>query len=271
MAAETKYLAKTSLASVTEANSNLDGSNPIPVIFTAGSTNGSLVKSVNIKATVTTTEGMIRLFVNNGGGNKRLIAEIEVPPITQSSIDATFERHLQLDLNLVAGGILYATTENTQTFHFIVEAFDWSYNPSEVRLDSTEYTAKTGLARINSANTSLTGTGTLNTDIWTVVTAGTSGSGWYGCRINSITVKAMQSTTKGMVRLFVYDGSSVTKILCEIPIPAVTYSTKRKTFEHTVYFPDGLTIAPSYAIRATTQNSELFTVIANAEDYTYAS
>lgn len=265
MAAETQLTANTGMVTIATANSTLDGSGNLGTVLTAAA-NGTTVKSVKIKARgSTTSQGMIRLFISTGG-NGALFAEIEVPVITQSSIDSCFERHLELDLYLKSGYVLKASTQIADTFNIIAEGLNIAYNPSQVRTDTTKFTANTGIVNISTANSNLDGTGIVGT----VLTAGTTANGFKGCRINSITVKAMQNTTKGMVRLFIQDTSGTKKLLTEIPVPYVTFSSKEQSFANTIYF-DPLNIAPGYSILASTQNGESFFVTADAEDWNYVS
>ncbi len=56
-----------------------------------------------------------------------------------------------------------------------------------------------GIATISTANTNLNGSGTLVN----VVVAGSSGT-----KINEVTIQAAGTVTSGMVRLFVFDGTT---------------------------------------------------------------
>lgn len=265
MAAETQLTANTGMVTIATANSNLDGTGNLGTILTAAA-NGTTIKSVSIKAAGNTTaQGMIRLFISNGA-NSRLFAEIEVPIVTKSSVDTCFERHFELDLDLNPGLILKASTQIGDTFNIIAEGLNWAYNPAQVRTNTTQFTANTGIVNISTANSNLDGTGTLGT----VLTAGTTANGWKGCRINSITVKAMQNITKGMVRLFIQDTGGTKKLFAEIPITYNTYSSKEQSFENSIFF-NSLCIAPGYSILASTENAESFFVTIDAEDWNYVS
>lgn len=267
MAAETQLTANTGIVTIETANSNLNGQGNLGTVLTAAA-NGTTIKSVIIKAMgSTTSQGMIRLFLNAGGGGGALLAEIEVPVITQSSIDNCFERHLELDFFLKSGYLLKASTQIGDTFNIIAEGLNVAYNPSQVRTDTTKFTANTGMVNISTANSNLNGTGTMGT----VLTAGTTANGYQGCRINSITVKAMQNTTKGMVRIFIQDTIGTKKLLTEISVPYVTYSSKEKSFEETIFFNDALNIAPGYSILASTENAESFFITADANDWNYVA
>lgn len=119
--------ANTGMTSISTANTNVDGTGTLGTVIT-GATTGTLVRTVTVKGTVTTTRGMIRLFVNDGGSNTVLIAEIEVPPVsTSSGIDHSFSETIDLDFYLANGYILKASTNNgSETFQVIADAVDWS-------------------------------------------------------------------------------------------------------------------------------------------------
>jgi len=109
-----------------------------------------------------------------------------------------------------------------------------------------------GLGQVSAANTGRDGSGTL-VDILTGATAGT--------KIEEVRIKATVSTTGGMVRLFIYDGSSVTRLFDEVPIAAATVSATVEADE-TVVFYDNLVLPNGYILRAATHNAEAINVIA---------
>jgi len=262
MAAETQYTANTAMATISTANSALDGTGAVTVL-TAGASPGTLVKSVTIKATGNTTQGMVRLFMYDGT-NTRLVAEVEIPAVTKGANDPAFEVRLDTNFALKAANVLKATTENAESFNIIAEGLDWAYYASSVRPESTKFTANTGMANITTANTSLTGSGTINTDMWEVLTAASSGT-----EITSVTVKGIVNTTAGMIRLFLYDGTN-TKLLTEIPVEATTKSASAHAFSKRITFGgSGFALKSAWRLRATTEKSETFNVIAEGLDWTY--
>lgn len=281
MAAETQFTANTGMATINAANTSLSGSGTLNTdiwsVLTAGA-NGTKVKSVTIKAKGSTTaEGMVRLFINDGASNTRLIAEIEVDVVAQSSRDECFEKYLELDLDLKAGYKLYATTQIADTFNIIAEGMDWAYL-SNVRPDSTNYTANTGLDIISTANSNLDGTGT----VATIFTAGTTANGYNGSRIKSIVIKAIVSTgtsADGMVRLFIQDSAgSVTKLFTEVFVPMVKPSATNRSFVHQIDFGGdldtqnrGFNLAPGYKIIASTELANSFIVTVEGLDWKYAT
>lgn len=117
-------------------------------------------------------------------------------------------------------------------------------------------------AQVSAANTNRDGTGTVVT-----VTAGTTN----GRRIDRINIKATVTTTAGMVRLYVDDGTNV-RLWKEIPVSALTVSASAAGFETTIspsdpYAP--LLVLPSstYILKASTHNAEAMNVLATGGDY----
>lgn len=264
MAAETQFTANTGMVTISTANSNLDGTGTLGTVLTAAS-NGTLVKSITIKAVGSTTAlGMVRLFIYDGS-NTRLFAEVDIPIVTQSASDECFERYMELDLDLKAGYLIKASTQIGDTFNIIAEGLDWTYYSSDVRPESTNYTANTGNALISTANTNLDGTGTVGT----VFTAGSSPT-YNGSRVDSIIIKGTTSSTvDGMVRLFINDGSSTTKLFTEIPVPICSPTGTNRSFNHQIDFPGGLNLKAGYRIYASTEKGNSFSVTAEGVDWKY--
>lgn len=122
-------------------------------------------------------------------------------------------------------------------------------------------TPKVGIATISTANTNRDGTGTLGT----VLTAGASGT-----RIRRIEVQATGTTTAGMVRLYLHDGTTA-HLFLEVPVSAITPSGTVSAFtanysEATTTDQLPLTIPTGYSLRASTHNAESFKVIAEGGD-----
>jgi hypothetical protein len=271
MAAETQYTANTGMVTISATNSALDGSGSLSTVLT-GASNGTLVKTVTIKAAYSTTGGMVRLFCCDAS-NKRIIAEVDIPAVTCASTTPTFETTLDLDYFIASGGILKATTEMSGTFYIniIAEGLDFSYYGASYRPESTKYEANTGFATLTTANTALDGTGTLGTDIWNVLTAADNGT-----IIQSVIIKAQVTTTAGMVRLFLYDGSN-TKLFKEIHVPAISKESGAapnrvvtNSFSYKIDFNGrDFALKSGWSLRATTQNSEAFNVIAEGLNWEY--
>jgi hypothetical protein len=98
----------------------------VKTILTAGAL-GSKVFEIVVDATVTTTAGMIRIFISEDGGTtKRLYDEIPVSAVTASATVAAFRTARTYDnLLLTASAVLYATTEKAEAIN--VHAFYGDY------------------------------------------------------------------------------------------------------------------------------------------------
>jgi hypothetical protein len=272
MAAETQYTANTGMATINAANTSLTGSGTLNTdiwtVITAAS-NGTKVKSVTIKAKGSTSaQGMVRLFIYDGVSTTRLLAEVEIPIVTQSTSDECFEKYLELDLDLLSGYQIRATTQIGDTFNIIAEGLDWAYYTNAVRPDSTNYTANTAVGIVSTANSNLDGTTGSNV---TILTAGAAVT-YKGCMIKSIVIKGTGSTTAdGMVRLYVQDTGSTTKLLTEVPVPVITQSGTARSFFHQIDFPGGFNLQAGYKIIASTEKGNTFVILIEADDWKYPS
>lgn len=260
MAEDTRYTAITGITQVVTANSNLDGTGATYPIITGGN-DGTLIKSVIIKSIDNTTPGMIRLFVT-GGGNTRLLTEIEVPAITYSGINPTFEITLKLNFTLQSGYVLKASTQSTGAFNVIAEGLEWGYDT--VSMDKTQYTSNLGVAQIDQANPNLDGSG----DLGLAYTAGSSGS-YNGSSIKTIIIKSNITVSAGMVRLYIFNGETYC-LFREIVVNDEIQSGTNKTFEHTIDFEDDFDLQADFSIYASTENAELFNVVVDGNDWNYA-
>jgi hypothetical protein len=100
----------------------------------------------------------------------------------------------------------------------------------------------------------------------TVFTAGASAS-YKGSRIESITVKAIVTTTTGMVRLCV-SGGGVICLIKEIFIPSITVSSLEPSFETKIDLGN-FQLQAGYSIIATTANTETFNITVEGNDWNY--
>jgi hypothetical protein len=118
-------------------------------------------------------------------------------------------------------------------------------------------TPREGIGQISTANTNRDGSGTIGT----IFSAGASGS-----RVDKIAVKGVGTTTAGMVRLYIHDGSNA-RLWREYQVAAITPGASTKTWEVEESFPGGVPLPSGYSIRASTHNAETFNVIASGWDY----
>jgi hypothetical protein len=232
-------------------------------VLTAAS-NGTLIKKVLVKAEGNTTRGMVRLFVYDGT-NTQLLSEIDVYPVTKASINPAFETTVNLNFALEPGWSLKASTQNAETFNVIAEGLDWTYYATAVREDTTQFTANNGIGSDATANSNLNGTGTLIT----AYTAGSSAT-YKGSTIDTITIKATVNNTPGMVRLYIYNGST-SYLFHEVIVPSITKTGTDKAFDYTFIPEDGFAIKAGYLIKVSTEKAENFNVMVEGRDWNYAS
>lgn len=109
------------------ANTNRDGTGTVTTIFTAGAS-GSRVERLKLKATGTTTAGMLRVFLHNGTAFF-LHEEVPVTAITPSATVETWEGELVYGdtspLILPASWTIRVSTHNAEGFHATTIAGDF--------------------------------------------------------------------------------------------------------------------------------------------------
>lgn len=117
---------------------------------------------------------------------------------------------------------------------------------------SAEYAATpaTAFGQVTTANTARDGSGT----IATILTAGSNGS-----RIDDIEIVATSTTTAGVVRLFLHDGSNY-ELWKEILVTAITPSTSVAVWSY-LLTDLALVLKNGWSLRASTHNTETFNVI----------
>jgi len=106
------------------------------------------------------------------------------------------------------------------------------------------------IVNISTANTNRTDTGTITQ----VLLAGASGT-----RIDDITITATATTTAGVVRLWIHNGTA-NFLWLEILVTAVTPSTSVASWS-TSLTNMGLVLPTGYSLQASTHNAESFNVI----------
>ncbi len=115
-------------------------------------------------------------------------------------------------------------------------------------------------ARLGTANTNRDGTGTL-VDVLTGEPNGT--------RVDRIVVQALVTTTAGMVRLFIDDGTT-TRAFREIPVTAVTVGAGAIAFTAEVVRTDGLPVVnlpDGFRLRASTHQAEAFDLVCHGGSF----
>lgn len=111
------------LGTISTANPARDGTGTI-ISIASGTTNGKRIHKITIKAIVTTTAGMVRIFIHDGS-NYFLWREITIAANTVSATNPAVESEIQLfgedALVLPNGYSLQFSTEKSETFKIIVE------------------------------------------------------------------------------------------------------------------------------------------------------
>lgn len=102
-------------ATLLVANAGRDGTGTVVTLFTA-STNGARIDEISVKATVTTTAGMVRFWLHDGT-NYFFWKELAVPAIVPSATVASFEATLGgLALILENGWSIRCAAEKAERF-----------------------------------------------------------------------------------------------------------------------------------------------------------
>jgi hypothetical protein len=111
---------RVSLARISAANTNRDGTGTIVTAFVPGA-NGSRIERIRVKANAVTTAGQVRLFLSvDSGVTWRLFQEIAVSAATPSATVQSWEGNVTLGstspLFLPATAYLGASTHNAEAF-----------------------------------------------------------------------------------------------------------------------------------------------------------
>jgi len=125
--------------------------------------------------------------------------------------------------------------------------------------EETQYTANTGMVNISAANPHVDGSG----DVYTVLTGNE-----YGTLVKTVTIKAIEPTEKGMIRLYI--GREKTRaLIAEVEVDAITPSATEKSFEKVLNL--NLSLTKGFQLLASTQNANSFNIIAEGLDTSYYS
>lgn len=111
-------------------------------------------------------------------------------------------------------------------------------------------TVRSAAAALSAANTNRDGTGTI-VDVTTGATNGT--------RIDDIYITATSTTTAGMIRFYITDGSAVTRLWKEVVVTANTPSSTNPAWTSSL-LDLALILQSTWKLRASTNNAEAFNV-----------
>jgi hypothetical protein len=117
-------------------------------------------------------------------------------------------------------------------------------------------TPRIGAANVATANTNRDGSGTVATLITGAAT---------GTRVAEIVVKARANTTAGMVRAYLYDGTTY-RLLDEYSIASATVSASVQGTRVSTTYNNLILPSTSWSIVVSTHNAESFDVIALGAD-----
>lgn len=262
--------ANTGVAKLQAANPNLDGTGNLETLITAGA-NGTIVKSISIKALTPNVTGNVRLFIKKTDTVLYKEIPITITPTlsatpTPTPLMAMYETKLVGDLKLEAGTSLVASTQVRQQFTIVTEGLDWDY-PNPLPTDCCNFKqteAITGASIIKTANANLDGTGT----IVSVLTAPSSATS-NGTFVKNITIKALQSTSiNGAVRVFLStDGGNTFYLMREILVPQTEQSAYVPSYKQIVALD--MNIQPDAVIGVSTQLDEAFGIVIEGESWSY--
>ena len=112
------------LAQVSAANTNRDGTGTLVDVAAAVANGpGLIIEELFAKAAVTTTDGQVRLFLDDGS-NTRLFEELAIPAATvsatvQSAAVESSRISKETPLRLQAGWTLKASTHNAEAINIV--------------------------------------------------------------------------------------------------------------------------------------------------------
>lgn len=118
-------------AAITAANTAMDGTGTVNLVFTAGS-NGSFLSRLIVRALGTNVATVMRIFLNNGStptvaGNNALIAEINLPATTASNTTQQPDFQIPLNMGIEPSYRIYATLGTTVAAGWIPTIFGGDY------------------------------------------------------------------------------------------------------------------------------------------------
>ncbi|MCC7452927.1 MAG: hypothetical protein IT222_02075 [Crocinitomix sp.] len=126
----TRYAANTGTTEMSVANSNLNCSCTLYTVLQSNSSNGTLIKTITLNGTKSITKGMERLYTESNDSTPiiDIISEIEIPAISQYSIQESFAISIEVAFILQFQYKLRASIQNgSENIIVIAERVGISY------------------------------------------------------------------------------------------------------------------------------------------------
>lgn len=86
-----------------------------------------------------------------------------------------------------------------------------------------------------------------------------------GTKVNQVDITALVTTTAGMIRFFVYDGTNY-RMIKEIPVTAITVSASVAGFTYT-WRPTNLILESGDTLKVSTEKTETFDLVGSVTDF----
>lgn len=255
-----EYKSAIGMTTVSEANSNLDGSGATQEVYKA---EGNVTMNrVVIKAMQSTSEGMVRLFISDPDRKiTKLISEVKISSRVQSVTVPTISQVVGFPGGFVLeeGYSLIASTQNAEKFNVIMEGREWKFPKSETKIKQAGVTA---MSTVDTPNSNLDGSGALTT----IIKSEKLNS---GTNINSLSIQSISSTNNGMLRLFMQNDKDEIKLIRELRVPETTQSNVVPSYGRMISFGGGLSLPKGYALLASTEQKNTFEFVAEGYSWDY--
>lgn len=117
---------------VTAANTAMDGTGTVNLIYTADATNGGFVSIIELRALGSCVASVARIFLNNGStptsaANNSLIRDVTLPATTASNTTALVPIDIPINKALAPGYRLYMTLGTAVSAGWIATTWGGKY------------------------------------------------------------------------------------------------------------------------------------------------
>jgi len=111
------------MVSINTANPNRNGTGAMSSLV-VGANDGTAITSIVVKATDSTSQGMVRFFIDDTV-NIRIVKEVTIPATTPTGTVEAFSANLFSGFTLKSGYTLKVSTEVADNFNIIAFCCDW--------------------------------------------------------------------------------------------------------------------------------------------------